>query len=314
MPRVLITGVQGQTGYFLAENLLSQGFDVHGTANIPNGVSPQPGVELHSTDFAVRGSLKNLLERLQPDVVINLAAISSVAQAWIEPAKSIEVNTTAVAEIAEYLASDSNKTVRVVQASSSEIFGNTTEGICDEQTPLRPTNPYGVSKAAAHMLGQAYREAGYNWSNAILYNHESPRRPINFLSRKVSNGVARIAAGLQDVIELGDLSPRRDWGWAPDYADALSLIADAASADDFVVASGFSHSVEEFVIAAFEYVGIQDWKKYVLSNSEFIRPTEVKISAGNNTKIAQVTGWKPTVTFHEMVGRMVQSDIELVTQ
>lgn len=314
MPRALITGVQGQTGYFLAETLLSQGFEVHGTANIPNDVSPQSGVELHNTDFAVRGSLKDLLKQLQPDVVINLAAISSVAQAWKEPVKAIEINTTSVAEIAEYLSSSTNKTTRVVQASSSEIFGNSVEPLCDETTPLRPTNPYGVSKASSHMLGQAYRDAGYNWSNAILFNHESPRRPINFLSRKVSNGVARIAAGLQDVIELGDLSPRRDWGWAPDYADALSHIALATSADDFVVASGASHSVEEYVIAAFEYVGIQDWKKYVLSNSEFIRPTEVKNSAGNNSKIAQVTGWKPTVTFHEMVGRMVQSDIELVTE
>jgi GDPmannose 4,6-dehydratase len=152
------------------------------------------------------------------------------------------------------------------------------------------------------------------WSNAILFNHESPRRPLTFLSRKVSHAVARISLGLQNSIELGDLSSQRDWGWAPDYARAISLISQQETADDFIVATGVAHSVQDYVQAAFAYVGIENWQDFVTTNPEFIRPTEVKVSVGDASKLKNATGWEPTVSFQEMVGRMVQADIDLAKQ
>lgn len=315
MPRALITGVQGQTGYYLAEVLLGDGWEVHGTANIPNSIPPQESVELHKVDFSSPGSVKTLLNKIQPDLVVNLAAISSVAEAWKSPTSTLTVNTVAVAEIAEYLSQSANsEETRVVQASSAEIFGNSSDSVFTELTPIAPINPYGVSKAATHLLGQTYRQTGLRWSNAILFNHESPRRPLTFLSRKVSNAVARISLGLQETTELGDLSSQRDWGWAPDYAQALALIAQNENADDFIVASGVAHSVEDYVKTAFAYVGISDWQDRVSSNAEFMRPTEVKVSVGDSSKLNRETGWEPKVSFHEMVGRMVQADLDLISQ
>jgi GDPmannose 4,6-dehydratase len=315
MPRALITGVQGQTGYYLAEELLRAGWEVHGTANIPNSIPAQESVELHKADFSAPGSLTTLLTTIQPKLVVNLAAISSVAEAWKSPAATLAVNTVAVAEIAEFVSESAIKSeTRVVQASSAEIFGNSSDTVFTEHTPIAPINPYGVSKAASHLLGQTYRRTGLGWSNAILFNHESPRRPLTFLSRKVSNAVAHISLGLQETIELGDLSSQRDWGWAPDYAQALALIAQHDAADDFIVASGVAHSVEDYVKTAFAFVGIENWQERVSTNAEFMRPTEVKVSVGDSSKISQETGWKPTVSFHEMVGRMVQADLELITQ
>lgn len=315
MPRALITGVQGQTGFYLAEVLLGDGWEVHGTANIPNSIPPQDSVELHKVDFSSPGSLKSLLEKIHPNLVVNLAAISSVAEAWKSPTSTLTVNTVAVAEIAEYLTQSANsEETRVVQASSAEIFGNSSDSVFTELTPIAPINPYGVSKAASHLLGQTYRQTGLGWSNAILFNHESPRRPLTFLSRKVSNAVARISLGLQETIELGDLSSQRDWGWAPDYAQALALIAQNENADDFIVASGVAHSVEDYVRTAFAYVGISDWQDRVSSIAEFMRPTEVKVSVGDSSKLTRETGWEPKVSFQEMVGRMVQADLDLISQ
>jgi GDPmannose 4,6-dehydratase len=198
----------------------------------------------------------------------------------------------------------------VIQASSSEIFGNSDVSPQTESTPLRPSNPYGVSKAAAHMIGQTYRSAGYHWSNCILYNHESPRRPPSFLSRKVSLGVARISLGLQEKLELGALDSERDWGWAPDYARAISLVAALGEAEDFVIASGISHSVKDFVAEAFAAVGISDWSSYVTSSAEFIRPKETQHSVGDPSRLKRATGWVPTVSFAGMVQALVQSDLE----
>ena len=315
MARALVTGVQGQTGYYLAEALLEQGWEVHGTANIPNDIPAQAGVKLHAVDFSERGSLAALLTQLRPELIINLAAISSVAEAWKSPTNTLTVNTIAVAEIAEYVSTTSKEQiVRVVQASSAEIFGNSDQAVFTEETPIAPINPYAVSKAASHLLGKTYRHTGVWWSNAILFNHESPRRPLTFLSRKVSHAVARISLGLQNSIELGDLSSQRDWGWAPDYARAISLISQQERADDFIVATGVAHSVQDYVRAAFAYVGIENWQDCVTTNPEFIRPTEVKVSVGDSSKLKNVTGWEPTVSFQEMVGRMVQADIDLTKQ
>ncbi|MBK5237530.1 MAG: GDP-mannose 4,6-dehydratase [Actinomycetales bacterium] len=312
VPSVLITGIQGQTGSYLADNYVSSGWHVHGTANIPKTSLKEKNVHLHSIDFEKRGSLKKLLESIEPELVINLAAVSSVAESWKRPVETFSVNASAVAEIAAYISElpqENRRQTRVIQASSSEIFGNPEVSPQTELTPLRPSNPYGASKAAAHMLGQTYRAAGFHWSNCILYNHESPRRPASFLSRKVSLAVARISLGLQDTLELGALDSQRDWGWAPDYAEAISLVAALEKSDDFIIASGISHSVEELVVEAFAYVGITDWKSYVTSSAEFIRPKETKHSVGDSSKLRKETGWVPTVSFTGMVHALVDSDI-----
>jgi len=310
---VLITGIQGQTGSYLADSYVSSGWTVHGTANVPKTSLAEKSIHLHSVDFEIRGSLKSLLERLEPDVVINLAAVSSVAQSWKQPLKTFSVNALAVAEIGAYLSelpTPKKRQTRVIQASSSEIFGSPDVSPQTELTPLHPTNPYGASKAAAHMLGQTYRAAGFHWSNCILYNHESPRRPPSFLSRKVSLAVARISLGLQDGVELGSLDPERDWGWAPDYADAISRVAALEKSGDFIVASGISHSVEELVTEAFAAVGISDWKPFVTSSTNFLRPKETKSSVGNSAKLRAASGWAPTVNFAEMVRALVNADLE----
>ena len=310
IPTVLITGVQGQTGSYLADSYFSSGWRVHGTANIPKLSPVTSDVHLHSINFEKRGSLRALLEKIEPDVIVNLAALSSVAESWKLPVETFSVNTVAVAEIAAYLAEAGRRLTRVVQASSSEIFGNPAVSPQTEDTPLRPSNPYGVSKAAAHMLGQTYRDAGFHWSNCILYNHESPRRPASFLSRKVSLAVARISLGLQESLELGALDSERDWGWAPDYAAAISLVAALENSDDFIVASGVTHSVEELVAQAFASVGISDWRPYVTSNAEFIRPKETQRSVGDSSKLKKLTGWAPTVSFEEMIQSLVSADVE----
>ena len=309
MPRALVTGVQGQTGYYLAEILLSQGWDVHGTANVPRADNEQPEVQLHACDFETPGELVSLLERVTPDLVVNLAAISSVAESWKFPRRTFAINTSAVGEIGEFLTTTNNKQMRIVQASSSEIFGNPPTELCDETTPLNPISPYGVSKAAAHQLGQMYRNAGYNWSNAILFNHESPRRPLHFLSRKVSNAVARISLGLQEKLELGDLAPSRDWGWAPDYAEAIHQVSICPEAGDFVIASGESHSAYEFVKEAFACVGITEWEKYVGVSSELIRPSDVRTCVGNPDKLLRKCGWTAKTNFNNIVRQMVEADL-----
>lgn len=314
MPRVLITGIQGQTGSYLAENYVNLGWDVHGTASVPVAEQSDSKAVLHRVNFSESGSLLALLKSTRPQVIVNLAAISSVAQSWESPSLTLGVNSVAVAEIAEFLSSHDDKITRVIQASSSEIFGDADVSPQTEATPIRPRNPYGVSKAASHLLGQSYRQAGFSWSNCILYNHESPRRPPTFLSRKVSMGVARIAAGLQESLELGSLSSRRDWGWAPDYAKAIELVASHGQADDLIIASGVDHSVEDYVREAFFAVGITDWQSRVIVNQDFIRPTETKVSVGDSSKLQTETGWRPTVTFSEMVKKMVTFDVELLEE
>lgn len=292
--------------------MLSEGWEVHGTANIPAQGEEANQITLHHVNFLNSGELKKLLERLEPELVVNLAAMSSVAKSWQNLSETLRVNTQAVAEIGEYLLENNDTETRVVQASSSEIFGDSDTSICNEDTPIRPTNPYGVSKAASHQLGQTFRNAGTRWSNAILFNHESPRRPEAFLSRKVSMSVARIHLGLQKHIELGALSSSRDWGWAPDYARALALVASLEDPQDFVVATGVAHSVKDFVASAFRAVGISEWQEFVIQNSEFVRPTDVRVCVGDATRIRNASGWTPTFTFEQIVESMVLHDIELL--
>lgn len=315
MPRILITGVQGQTGSYLADFFIEKDWDVHGTANMPP-TRPEPSsVTLHAVNFQNSGALGELLKALQPDVIVNLAAVSSVAASWKQPALTMQVNAVAVTEIAEYaLARNAARShaTKVIQASSSEIFESIPGVAQTEETPIRPRNPYGVSKAAAHFTGQISRNAGVAWTNAILYNHESPRRPESFLSRKVTKAVAEISTGQRERLALGSLASVRDWGWAPDVADALVRLATLDHTGDYIVSTGEQHSVQEFVEAAFLAVGITDWKNYVDFSDDFIRPNETMSSFASPQKLRDETGWMPTMTFVEIVEKMVKHDLSLL--
>lgn len=269
------------------------------------------GVVLHGgdlTDFAQMGALVSAVE---PDVIFNLGGISSVAESWNEPVKTglvTGMGTVNLLASAWDLQEKSGKTVRFVQASSSEIFGSPRESPQTENTPISAVNPYGAAKAYAHQMTAVYRARGLFASSAILFNHESPRRPISFVTRKITQGVARIACGLEEKLVLGNLDARRDWGWAPDYVRALVSMSEAPAAGDFVVASGVTHSVRDFVDNAFRTVGILDWEGYVEIDPRFMRPSDPTETCGDPTQAERVLGWKRTVEFEEIVARMTTHD------
>ncbi|WP_224026854.1 GDP-mannose 4,6-dehydratase [Arthrobacter sp. NicSoilC5] len=316
MRTAFITGVGGQDGSYLAEQLLDLGWSVHAltrndqaaAAQLPMGVSSHPG------DLTDHESLQGALELALPDVVFNLAGSSSVARSWEDPAETVSVNSTAVAALLEAtwrLRETTGNDIRFVQASSAEIFGNATEIPQHENCIICPVSPYGASKALAHNLVQIYRNRGMFAASAILYNHESPRRPVTFVTRKITSQVARIALGRADSLLLGNLEARRDWGWAPDYVDAMYRIATYSDAQDFVIATGQSHTVADFVSSAFGAVGISDWQQYVEIDQRFVRPADANEMRGDSSKAQRLLGWKPTVAFDEMVARMVRNDIIL---
>ncbi|MDH6181698.1 GDPmannose 4,6-dehydratase [Microbacteriaceae bacterium SG_E_30_P1] len=309
MSRILITGITGQDGSYLAEQLLAEGHEVHGTALRSD--EAVPGATLHSIDLSTPG-IAELIRAVEPHEVYNLAAISSVFGSWQQPAVTAAINGVAVAEMLAALRelADSGHPVRFVQASSAEIFGIPAEVPQNERTAIRPTSPYGASKAYAHSLVNVYRTAGVWASACILYNHESPRRPEQFVTRKITASAARIALGLQDRLELGNLAARRDWGWAPDYADALRRAARAETPDDYVIATGVAHSVEEFVAAAFSRVGIDDWRSVVSVSDEFLRSGDAPQQLGDSSHAREVLGWRPTVDFEGIVAAMVDADLE----
>ncbi|MCW2678934.1 MAG: GDP-mannose 4,6 dehydratase [Frankiales bacterium] len=315
MTSALITGITGQDGGYLAEHLLADGTTVHGLVR-PGEQVPEPlaalDVALHVVDLADDDALRGALRDSGAHEVYNLAGISSVALSWQEPALTAEVNGTLVARLLQLVWEEQERTgsaLRFVQASSAEIFAGTTTSPQDESTPLSPRSPYGASKAFAHHLVQVFRERGLHASNAILYNHESPRRPTAFVTRKITSTVAAISEGRADALVLGNLDARRDWGWAPEYVDALVRMARAAAPDDFVVATGQSHTVEDFVAAAFARVGIEDWQRYVSTDPAFVRPVDAVELVGDATRARQVLGWAPQVQFTEVVGRMVDADL-----
>ncbi|GAA4187894.1 GDP-mannose 4,6-dehydratase [Gryllotalpicola kribbensis] len=317
MPVAFVTGVTGQTGSYLAENLIGRGWQVHGLSR--DGDRPaeleQLGVAFHTGDLTDAASLAALVDEVEPDAVINLAALSSVAASWQQPLITAELNGLAVAALidaANELQKRRGAPVSFVQASSAEIFGDAPASPQNESTPIAPVNPYGASKAYGHLLVGVYRRTGLRASSVILYNHESPRRPEQFVTRKITAGAARIKAGLQDRLVLGDLSVKRDWGWAPDYADAIARVAAGDQPGDYVVATGVSHTIEDFVAAAFAAVGIDDWRPYVETDAAFVRPADAAELRGDASKIREVYGWVPTVGFDDLVRRMARRDLELL--
>ena len=319
MTRALITGITGQDGLYLAELLLSKGYEVFGLIRGQNNPKLElvqrtvPGVRLLTGDLTDVSSLMRALEVSQPDEVYNLGAISYVAYSWENAMVTTDVTGKGVLNILEavrlYAGQDPSR-VRFYQASSSEMFGKVQEVPQRESTLLWPRSPYGVAKVFGHYMTINYRESyGMHASSGILFNHESPRRGPEFVTRKVSIAVARIKLGLQDGIVMGNLDAKRDWGFAGDYVEAMWRMLQQDTADDYVISTGQTHSIRELLDAAFGAVGITDWEHLVTQDPRFMRPAEVELLIGDSAKAKGVLGWEPTVGFTELVSMMVENDL-----
>jgi GDPmannose 4,6-dehydratase len=320
MPRALITGITGQDGLYLSELLVSKGYEVYGLIRGQNNPKFDlvrrtiPEVKLVTGDLTDLSSLLRALNVSQPDEVYNLGAISFVAYSWENAHLTTDVTGKGVLNILEAIrlyAGDNASKVRFYQASSSEMFGKVQEVPQRESTLLWPRSPYGVAKVFGHYMTINYRESyGMHASSGILFNHESPRRGPEFVTRKVSQAVARIKLGMQDSITLGNIDAKRDWGFAGDYVDAMWRMLQQDEADDYVVATGETHSIRELLDVAFRRIGIDDWAPLVRQDPQFMRPAEVELLIGDPTKAREVLGWTPTVSFEQLVTMMVDNDLE----
>ncbi|QEO08630.1 GDP-mannose 4,6-dehydratase [Protaetiibacter larvae] len=317
--RALITGVTGQDGLYLSELLLSKGYEVYGLIRGQNNPKYElvektvPGVKLLTGDLTDFSSILRALSVAQPDEIYNLGAISFVAYSWENAQLTSDVTGKGVLNILEATrlwAGDDLDKVRFYQASSSEMFGKVQEVPQRESTLLWPRSPYGVAKVFGHYMTINYRESyGMHASSGILFNHESPRRGPEFVTRKVSLAVARIALGLQSEIVMGNLDSKRDWGFAGDYVEAMWRMLQQEHADDYVVATGETHSIRELLEVAFSEAGIAEWEHLVKQDPRFIRPAEVDLLIGDPAKARSVLGWEPKVGFEELVRMMVRSDL-----
>jgi GDPmannose 4,6-dehydratase len=311
----LITGITGQDGSYLAECLLGKGYRVFGmtrrssTENLDRLTGCIENVELRSGDLLDQSSLTALLQEVRPHEVYNLAAQSFVPTSWKQPVLTAEFTAVGVTRMLEAIRTV-DPTIRFYQASSSEMFGRVRETPQTEQTPFYPRSPYGVAKLYGHWITVNYRESyGLFTCSGILFNHESPRRGLEFVTRKVSDGVARIKLGLAKELRMGNLDARRDWGFAGDYVEAIWLMLQQPVSDDYVVATGECHSVQELCEVAFEHVGL-DWREHVVEDPRFVRPAEVDLLLGDAAKARKVLGWEPRTSFRELVRTMVESDLE----
>ncbi|HEX4146668.1 MAG TPA: GDP-mannose 4,6-dehydratase [Pirellulales bacterium] len=326
--RALITGITGQDGSYLAELLLSKGYEVHGirrrTSTFNTGRiehlyqdrhDPDARLFLHYSDMTDGSSLTDLVLSLEPDEIYNLAAQSHVRISFDMPLYTVDVDamgTLRMLEAARQL--NRRKPVRVYQASSSEMYGAVTETPQTERTPFHPRSPYACAKVYSYYQSINYREAyGLHVSNGILFNHESPRRGETFVTRKVTRAATYIIEGLQDRLYVGNLDARRDWGAAPDYVEAMWLMLQQDEPDDYVIATGETHSVREFIERAFAEVGLS-WQEYVEVDPRFYRPTEVDLLLGDASKARQRLGWQPRIRFAELVRMMIQADWQLARE
>ena len=315
MPKALITGITGQDGSYLAEFLIKQGYEVLGmvrrtsTINFDRIRHFQDQVTLVQGDLLDQVSLLNILEEHKPDEVYNLAAQSFVPTSWTQPVLTGEFTALGVTRILDAVRLVNPK-IRFYQASSSEMFGKVREVPQSEATPFYPRSPYGVAKVYGHWITINYRES-YNLfaCSGILFNHESPRRGLEFVTHKITNAVAKIKLGIDNELRLGNLDARRDWGYAPDYVRAMWLMLQQEGPDDYVIATGETHSVQEFCEEAFKVVDL-DWREYVVQDERFMRPAEVDLLVGDPSKAGEKLGWEPTVTFGDLVRLMVDADIE----
>jgi GDPmannose 4,6-dehydratase len=314
LPKALITGITGQDGSYLAELLLSKGYEVVGIVRRTSHHSYEriehllDRIEVMAADLLDQHSLTMVLQEARPDEVYNLAAQSYVPTSWTQPVLTGEFTALGVTRILEAIRLAHPQT-RFYQASSSEMFGRSTETPQRETTSFYPRSPYGVAKVYGHWITVNYRES-YNLYavSGILFNHESPRRGIEFVTRKVTDGVARIKLGLASELRLGNLDARRDWGFAGDYVEAMWLMLQQPEPQDYVIGTGQTHSVRELVEAAFARVGL-DWKRYVKTDPKFVRPAEVDLLQADPSKARRELGWTPKVGFSELVGMMVDADL-----
>ena len=315
--RAIITGITGQDGSYLAELLLSKGYEVVGTtrrASAPNFWRIQhllDRVTLKPADLLDQLSIIRLVDEVRPNEFYNLAAMSFVPASWDQPMLTGEFNAQGVTRVLEAIR-QVDPSIKLYQASSSEMFGKVRQIPQTELTPFYPRSPYGVSKVFAHYITVNYRESYDLFAvSGMLFNHESPRRGLEFVTRKVTDGVARIKLGLTDTLMLGNLDAQRDWGFAGDYVEAMWMMLQQPHADDYVIATGISHSVRELVETAFAHVGL-DWNRHVKLDPKLIRPAEVEHLIGDNTKARQALGWQPTVSFTGLVKMMVDADLARV--
>ena len=315
--RALVTGVTGQDGSYLAELLLDKGYEVHGMVRRSSTETFQrlhdirDSIQLHTGDLLDQRSLVDVLRECEPDEIYNLAAMSFVAASWSQPVLTAEFTAVGVTRMLEAMREAAHE-ARFYQASSSEMFGKVREVPQTESTPFYPRSPYGVAKAYGHFITVNYRES-YDLfaASGILFNHESERRGLEFVTRKATHGAAAIKLGLQEELALGNLDAERDWGYAKDYVEAMWLMLQEDEPDDYVIATGKAHSVRELVDVAFRHAGL-DPEECVRIDPRFMRPAEVEHLVGDATKAREKLGWEPRTSFEEMVRKMVDSDLELL--
>jgi GDPmannose 4,6-dehydratase len=311
----LITGITGQDGSYLAELLLEKGYRVCGmvrrasTENFQRIEHLRDKVSLHQADLLDQTSIAAVLDQVRPDEVYNLAAMSFVPTSWAQPVLTAEFTAVGVTRLLDAIRQVVPQ-ARFYQASSSEMFGKVRETPQTELTPFHPRSPYGVAKVYGHYITMNYRESyGLFACSGILFNHESPRRGLEFVTRKITHAVARIKLGLQNELRLGNLQAKRDWGFAGDYVRAMWLMLQQNQPDDYVVGTGETHSVEEFVQIAFDHVGM-DWRRHVVVDPAFYRPAEVDLLLGDPSKAQRMLGWRREVSFPRLVTMMVDADVE----
>ncbi len=319
MKKALITGITGQDGSYLAEHLLEKGYAVHGmvrrssSENFDRIRHIQDQIELHQGDLLDQLSIIELVKEVNPDEIYNLAAQSFVPTSWNQPVLTGEYTALGVTRMMEAIRVV-DRSIKFYQASSSEMYGKVRAVPQNEDTPFYPRSPYGVAKAYGHFITVNYRESYDLFAcSGILFNHESPRRGLEFVTRKISYGVARIKNGLAKELRMGNLDARRDWGFAGDYVQAMYLMLQQSQPDDYVVATNETHTVREFVEIAFGHAGL-NWQDYVVVDPKFIRPAEVDLLIGDSTKARKTLNWEPKVKFEQLVTMMVDADLNLLTK
>jgi GDPmannose 4,6-dehydratase len=317
--RALITGINGMDGSHLADFLLSKNYEVFGIerrkANYysPNIEHLKDRITLLKGDLSDQNSILRVVKDCEPHEIYNLGAQSFVGESWALPEQTSDITGLGALRVLEAIRENGNKGIKFYQASSSEMFGKK-GGVANEQTPFYPCSPYGVAKLYAHWITKNYRESYDIFAvSGILFNHESERRGHEFVTRKISDGVAKIYLGLADHICLGNLDPKRDWGYATDYVEGMWLMMQQEKPEDYVLATGESHSIRDFLSEAFGNIGIEDWSHYVKIDQKFIRPVEIDHLLGDASKAKRELGWEPKTKFEELVRIMVKNDIELLS-
>jgi GDPmannose 4,6-dehydratase len=318
--RAIVTGVSGMDGSHLADFLLTKNYEVFGlerrasTKNRVNVKHLEDKITFISADLGDQNSLTRAINLSKPHEIYNLASQSFVAESWVTPEQTSNITGLGVLRILEAIRESQIKNIKFYQASSSEMFGKMIDNPSHEESPFYPRSPYGVSKVYGHWITKNYRES-YNMFNCsgILFNHESERRGHEFVTRKITDGVAKIHLGLDDKIHLGNIDAKRDWGYAPDYVEAMWLMLQQDEPDDYVVATGESHTIRDFLDLAFKAIGIDDWGKYVSQDPRYMRPADVEVLKGDYSKAKEKLGWAPKTPLKEIVRRMVENDIKLLS-